>query len=346
MQLHRSSPHAHQALKTSMLMRYVIFATIPGLLAMIWVFGWGVLVQVVLASVVALVVEGVIVTLRNRPLSYYLGDYSVLLTAVLLALAIPPTSPWWVTVIGTVFAVLFGKQLYGGLGNNPFNPAMLGYVLLLISFPIQMTQWLPASDVATQRLSFLDSASLIFTEQDALLEQGRAVIDGVTAATPLDAVKTAVKMGHSVQETQSSAAFGVLAGTGWQVVNIAFLLGGLVLLSIRAISWHIPVSLIGSLLLISTVFYLIEPSKYADPLFHLFSGGTMLGAFFIATDPVTAATSNRGRIVYGAGIGILVYIIRSWGGYPDAIAFAVLLMNIMAPTLDYYTKPRTYGHSR
>tara|TARA_B100000745_G_scaffold293519_1_gene235482 strand:+ start:3582 stop:4685 length:1104 start_codon:yes stop_codon:yes gene_type:complete len=351
-----SSPHTAGNNDTGKLMRLVVLCTIPGILVQTYFFGWGTLIQLVLAISVALGVEASILKLRQRPISFYLKDNSALLTAVLLGIALPPHLPWWATVIGVTSAIMLGKQLYGGLGFNPFNPAMVGYVVLLIAFPVEMTTWVPVQSISEHQLSFLGSLNMIFTEQvgelttQSLKQLSISQFDGITAATPLDTVKNDLGNMHSLQESLSSPIFQALAGDlwyvgkGWFWVNLAYLAGGIYLIMRKAITWHIPLSLLATLLIISNMFSLFSEDSYATPIFHLFSGATMLGAFFIATDPVSACTTNKGRIYYGIGIGILLYCIRSWGGYPDAIAFAVLLMNMAAPTIDHYTRPRTYGH--
>jgi len=262
-------------------------------------------------------------------------------TAVLLALALPPLAPWWVTVTGTAFAIVVAKQLYGGLGYNPFNPAMVGYVVLLISFPREMTVW-PAADVVSGHYAgILESVRIVFTGQPVV-----ASLDAFTGATPLDLMKTQLGLNQTVAEAWVSPVFGDFGGKGWEWLGNGFFIGGLWLLYKRVITWHIPVAVLGSLFLMALVFSAYDPGSYPSPLFHLFSGGAMLGAFFIATDPVSAATTPKGRLVYGAGIGILTYVIRTWGGYPDGIAFAVLLMNMATPTIDYYTQPRVLGQEK
>lgn len=335
-----TSPHTHRAgRRTSWVMLMVILATVPGLLVQTWLFGYGTLINLVIACSTALLSEALILKARNRPIGFFLKDYSALLTAVLLALALPPTVPWWLTVTAVSFAIIFAKQLYGGLGNNPFNPAMVGYAICLVSFPVPMTQWIGASELvqAGTTPSFSDSLAAIF----GTLPQ----IDSYTMATPLDAFK------HK-EGLMSSEAFTSIPGLqgpslfSWMWVNLAYLAGGLVLIGLRIITWHTPVAMLAALIVMANVFYAIDPSNSATVLFHLTSGATMLGAFFIATDPVSSCTSNRGKLVYGAGIGILIYIIRTWGGYPDGVAFGVLLMNFAAPLIDYYTQPRTYGHKK
>ncbi|NOI68480.1 electron transport complex subunit RsxD [Vibrio sp. 99-8-1] len=342
-----SSPHAHSRKKTSDLMKWVLLAALPGLATQTYFFGWGTIIQLMLALVVALAMEATIMLLRRRAPVAALRDYSVLVTAWLLAIAIPPLSPWWVLVIGLFFAVVIAKHLYGGIGQNPFNPAMIAYIVLLISFPVQMTSWIAPSDLSPNSVEFYDAWKLIFTgfDNDGFsLQQVRTSIDGITMATPLDEFKTSVKAGISANDILSQKTFSIVAGVGWEWVNIAYLLGGLLLIKMRVIQWYIPAGVLTSLLVISGVAYIVSPESVASPLVHLFSGATMLGAFFIATDPVTASTTVKGRLIFGALIGLIIYVIRTWGGFPDGVAFAVLLANMTVPLIDTYTKPRTYGH--
>ncbi len=349
-----SSPHQRQKRTTSQLMLLVILFGLPGLAAQTYFFGWGSLIHVAIAMVVAVATEATILELRKRNFEKAIKDNSALLTAFLLGVSIPPFAPWWIPVIGTFFAIAIVKQLYGGLGYNLFNPAMAGYVVLLISFPVQMTSWAPATGLAQVSQDLGDAWSIIFTgysSEGYSVNQMRAGIDGFTMATPLDEVKTSLGNALTYPEitqgplfiSQESAFSGL--GQGWLWVNIAFLLGGLALLKAKVINWHLPVSMLSGLFACALLANLLQPGIGATPLLHLFSGGIMFAAFFIITDPVTAATSNKGRLVFGFAIGVLVYIIRTWGGYPDAIAFAVLLMNMCVPVIDYYTKPRTYGFS-
>lgn len=342
-----SSPHAHSRKKTSDLMKWVLLAALPGLAAQTYFFGWGTLIQLMLALIVALGMEATIMLLRRRAPVAALRDYSVLVTAWLLAIAIPPLSPWWVLVIGLFFAIVIAKHLYGGIGQNPFNPAMIAYVVLLISFPVQMTSWIAPSDLSPNSVEFYDAWKLIFTgfDNDGFsLQQVRTSIDGITMATPLDEFKTSVKAGLSTSDIFSHETFSIIAGVGWEWVNLAYLFGGLLLIKMRVIQWYIPAGVLASLLIISGIAYALSPESYASPLVHLFSGATMLGAFFIATDPVTASTTVKGRLLFGALIGVIIYVIRTWGGFPDGVAFAVLLANMTVPLIDTYTKPRTYGH--
>ncbi|MDC5852583.1 electron transport complex subunit RsxD [Vibrio europaeus] len=342
-----SSPHAHSRRSTPDLMKWVALCALPGLVAQTYFFGWGTIIQLILAIVISLGLEALVMLARKRHPMSALRDNSALVTAWLLAIAIPPLSPWWIITIGLIFAIVIAKHLYGGIGQNLFNPAMVAYVVLLISFPVQMTSWISPNELQATAISSGDAFSLIFTGfnlEGLSLQQIRTGIDGVTMATPLDAFKTALTTGNTASEALTQPQFGSLAGIGWEWVNLAYLIGGLILIKVRVINWHIPVSFLLSLTLISSLFMMLTPGTTASPLIHLLSGATMLGAFFIATDPVSASTTIKGRLVFGAFIGAMVFIIRSWGGFPDGVAFAVLLGNMCVPLIDYYTKPRTYGH--
>lgn len=345
-----SSPYTHNRRSTSTIMLLVLAAAIPGLAAQCYFFGWGTLIQVLIAAVAGIGAEAAILRLRKMPLVQTLGDNSALLTALLLGISIPPLAPWWVIVIGTVFAIVISKQLYGGLGQNPFNPAMVGYVVLLISFPVQMTSWLPPDSLQAVTPGFMDTLSMIFhghTLSGQTMQQLQIGVDGVSQATPLDTFKTGLRAGHSAEQLLAQPIYGgVIAGLGWQWVNVGYLIGGLFLLFTNSIRWHIPVSFLLSLALFSSLGWFFSPESLVSPMVHLFSGATMLGAFFITTDPVTASTTNKGRLLYGVLIGLLVWLIRSFGGYPDGVAFAVLLANITVPLIDYYTQPRVYGHRK
>ncbi len=335
-----TSPHAHTVQDTASVMRLVLYATIPGIIALTWFFGFGTLVNIVWAGFIALVCEAAILKLRGLPVGFYLKDYSALVTATLLAIALPPYAPWWVVLVGVAFAIIIVKHLYGGMGHNPFNPAMAAYVVLLISFPVQMTSWAaPLHTLVEHPLppGPLEAISINF----GLLRDG---VDAITMATPLDILKQNKSL-MMEDLWLANPQFGLVGGRGWEWANLAFLAGGVFLLARRVFTWHAPVAFLLTLALMAGFGYDSGSSQSGgSPLFHLFTGATMFGAFFIVTDPVTSAVSNRGRLVYGAMIGLLVYIIRAWGNYPDAVAFAVLLGNFAAPFIDYYTQPRTYGH--
>lgn len=349
-----SSPHLHQKRSTQEIMRLVMLFALPGIAVQTWFFGFGIIINVLIACLVAVITEVVMLELRKKNFELAIKDSSALVTALLLGISIPPFAPWWMTAIGAFFAIAIAKQLYGGLGFNLFNPAMTAYVVLLVSFPVQMTAWAPVMELSQVSHNLLDALSLTFTgytTEGYSVLQLRTNIDGFTMATPLDEMKTMLSKGYTLPEITSSALFiesGNIAaglGKGWFWVNVAFLLGGFLLLQFNLINWHLPVGMLAGLGIPAMMAWFISPDTNVSPLLHLFSGGAMLGAFFIITDPVTAATSNKGRIIFGVGVGVWVYIIRTWGGYPDAIAFAVLLMNMCVPVIDYYTKPRTYGYN-
>ncbi len=338
-----TSPHAHRRQSTAQVMQLVLLACIPGVAALCLAFGWGVLVNIVLASGFALLIEAIAMKLRGRPVLPYLSDCSALVTAVLLGIALPPYCPWWVIMTGMLFSIGIAKHLYGGMGYNPFNPAMVGYVVLLISFPVEMTRW--AAPLASLPAGS-DIPGLLETFAITLELQPLPTIDGFTMATPLDLVRQNNALMLSDLYQQNPEHFGRWGGAGWEMANLGFLAGGLFLLYRRIYTWHAPVSMLATLVIMSALFYDGGSSaSVGSPLFHLFSGATMFGAWFIITDPVSSAVSNRGRIIYGAGAGVLLFLIRKWGNYPDAVAFAVLLMNFSAPLIDYYTQPRTYGHA-
>lgn len=332
------APHLAPDITVSRVMGRVVLALIPGTVLWVWWFGPGLLVHMALACLTALLAEAACLALRDRPVRRTLSDLSAVVTALLLALAIPPLAPWWVTVTATAFAIVLGKQIYGGLGMNPFNPAMVGYVVALISFPREMTSW-PAPQAGDWTLGWPESVHLVF---------GAAPVttDAISSATPLDLLRTTLAAGGDATAlgAHQASVFASVGGPGWEWVAAGFLAGGLWMLWNRTIRWQIPVGFLAALGGLALLFWLIDPVRHAPPLWHLGSGAALLGAFFIATDPVTAASSPRGRLIYGAGAGALVFIIRTWGGYPDGVAFAVLLMNAAAPLIDRYSAPRIYGH--
>lgn len=337
-----TSPFTHNASSVRKVMLQVQIAAFPALMTHIYFFGFGITIQWTLAVLTLIIVETLLLKLRNRPVAPYLFDLSGLITVTGIVFCIPPESPWWVIVSGVTFALIFGKHLYGGLGYNPFNPAMLGYAFLLISFPAELTQWTLPSEVSGHHISFIESFHLIFTGQSLNLS-----FDQLTGATPLDEVKTALSMGVPVTTTLNSTNFnGEQIPYGWAWINTAFFIGGLWMLYKRAIRWQYPVGFLGTLAVIAYLFNWIDPNTYAPASFHLLTGGIMLAAFFIITDPVTSSTTPIGRFVYAAGIAVLVYVIRNWGAFPDGIAFGILIMNMFVPLIDQYTQPRVVGYRR
>lgn len=338
------APHLRRAHGVRYVMGMVVVALLPAMALHVYFFGPGILVQFLLATSSGLLCESLALKLRRKPLLMYLTDGSTVVTAALLALSMPPLAPWWLIVSAMVFAMLLGKHIYGGLGLNPFNPAMLGYAVLLVSFPKPMTQWLPAIGIDTLNLS--QTTQAIFTGQLPTVLS----VDVLSGASPLAALKSGLSLRHTIDEIFAKPVFdtffGGVAGRGWEWISLALLAGGLFMLKLRIIRWQIPVSMLAGLGACALLMSMLDPGRHAGLMFHLFSGATMLGAFFIATDPVTAATSARGRLLYGAGIGILTYVVRDFGNYHDGLAFAVLLMNLAVPLIDKFTIPRIYGESR
>jgi len=320
----------------------VLLALVPGIFAYAWIYGGGIIITIILATVTALLAEAAMLKLRQRPVKPHLMDLSAVVTSWLLALALPPLAPWWLVVVGTLFAIVIAKQLYGGLGYNPFNPAMIGYAVLLISFPIIMTKWPAPLMLAETKLGFLDQLQYIFGH---ILPAG-VQVDAVTSATPLDYLKTQRMLNHEVSSITQAPIFGVLGAKGGEIVTGAYLLGGLYLVQQRIISWHLPTAFLAALTAMSLIFYAVNPAHYANPLFHLMSGASLLCAFFIITDPISGPTTPRGKLYFAAAAGVLTYLIRTYGGYPDGVAFAVLIMNMFVPLLDAHTQPRVFGHKQ
>lgn len=320
-----NSPYIRERVSVTRVMAKVLLALLPGLAAQVWFFGGGILLTVLIASTTALVTEAAMLRARGRPVALYLCDLSAVVTAWLIALAFPATAPWWLIVLATSIAIVIGKHLYGGLGQNPFNPAMLAYCAAIVAFPALMSQWPGAGQ-------------LDFTQQLDLILGGARKLDAITSATPLDALRTGLRQGASAADTAPGAALiWVAAG---------YLAGGLWLIQQRIISWHLPVSFLAAIALVAGAAHLIDPAQHASALFHLVSGGSLLGAFFIITDPVSSASTPRGKLIFGAAAGLITWLIRSYGAYPDGVAFAVLLMNILVPVIDMKTQPPVFGHKK
>ncbi len=307
----RPSPYWSARVAVPSLMLQVLAALIPAAIAHVWFFGPGFIFNLLVASIFAVGGEWLMMVLRKRPPEVALTDYTALVTAALLAFAVPSLTPWWVTATGALFAIVVAKHLYGGLGFNIFNPAMAGYVVILIAFPMHLNLWIAPrmGDIDYQYLTVLQTLKYTLTGSlpDVL------GFDAVSRATPLDVMKSGLNGMRTVSEIRR---------------------------------WHIPVGVGVGLMLPATIMYLVDPGSHPSPGFHLFSGATILCAFFIATDPVSAATSPKGRLVFGFGIGILIFCIRTWGSYADGVAFAVLIMNMAVPAIDLVTRPHIVGHDR
>jgi electron transport complex protein RnfD len=338
----REAPYLIPQVSVSSLMLQVLAALVPAAIVHVWFFGPGFILNLLVAAVFAAGGEIVMLGLRNRKSEAGLTDYSVLVTAALLAFALPSLTPWWVTATGALFAVIVAKHLYGGLGFNIFNPAMAGYVVILIAFPMHLNLWIAPrmGDLDYQHLTVLQTLTYTLTGS---LPDG-ILFDAISRATPLDVMKSGLNNARTVAEIRAIPVMGDFGGRGWEWIGNFLAFGGFWLLIKKIIRWQIPVGVGLGLLVPATIMYMVEPGSNASPGFHLFSGATILCAFFIATDPVSAATSPKGRLIYGIGIGFLIYCIRRWGSYADGVAFAVLLMNMAVPTIDYLTRPHIIGH--
>jgi Na+-translocating ferredoxin:NAD+ oxidoreductase subunit D len=335
-----NAPYILKPASVQSVMLKVLIALLPGIAAYVWFFGAAILVQIALASLTALGAEALLLKLRNKPVMRHLGDGSALVTAWLIALTIPPIAPWWLTVSGVLIAIVVAKHLYGGLGQNPFNPAMVAFCTLIVAFPQLMSQWPRAEFNALEPM-----LRAIFL--------GDRQLDAIVMATPLDALRTVLRdpeqraaIAGILGMAENAATFGNIGGRGWEWVAAGYLLGGLWLIQQRIITWHIPAAFILTLTVVATAFNLVSPERFVGANFHLFTGGAMLGAFFIATDPVSGSTTPLGKLIFAAGAALLTWIIRSFGAYPDGMAFAILLMNLLVPLIDMHTQPRVFGHKR
>lgn len=340
------APHAHDRVSVRRTMLTVAAALLPATLFGLYQFGWPAILLFGVTTLAALLFEALSLRLAGKPQQPFLFDGSALLTGWLLAMTLPPWAPWWIGVIGAFLAIVIGKQVFGGLGQNLFNPAMVARVALLISFPLEMTQFTAQAPLLSAAApGLLDGIGITFGLGPSF------DVDAVSSATPLGLVKTELSRGIDIADIGGTASWwqlgsGTVAGSLGETSALLLLGGGLLLLHKRIITWHIPLSLLATLALTAGVFHLYDPGRYLDPLTHLASGAALLAAFFIATDPVTSPVSARGQILFGVGCGFLIYVIRTFAGYPEGVAFAVLLMNACAPLIDHYFKPRIYGRDR
>lgn len=338
------APYLPPRSDVSTVMLQVLVALVPAAIAHVWFFGPGFVFNLIIATATCVAAEAAIVQARGRDPAAALSDYSAVVTAALITFALPSLTPWWVTVTGSLFAIVVAKHLYGGIGFNVFNPAMAGYVAILVAFPMHMNLWVAPrmGDIDYQHLSVIDTLAYTLT---ANLPEG-VTFDAISRATPLDAMKSGLNNALTVAEIRTLPIMGDFGGRGWEWIGNFLALGGFWLMLKKVVRWHIPVGVGLGLLVPAGIMYLVEPGTNPSPGFHLFAGATILGAFFIATDPVSAATSPRGRLIYGIGIGFITWTIRRWGAYADGIAFAILLMNMAVPAIDALTIPRIVGHPR
>lgn len=334
------SPFIIDRSSVTQIMAWVLVALLPGIAVYVWLFGSGILITLSLATVTALAAEAAMLKARGYPLKPFLTDLSAIVTAWLLALSLPSLAPWWLIITGTLFAIVVAKHLYGGLGQNIFNPAMVGYAVLIVSFPVQMTHWAGPLELTSTHLGLAQSATVIFGG-----ETPKATLDAITMATPLDVLRTGLHQQLTVDEVMTQPIFGHYGGVGFEWLAAAFVLGGLLLWALRIISWQVPLAFLAGVWLAAGFLHFFDAGRFGPPWFHLFTPSVMLCAFFIATDPVSGATTPRGKLIFGLGAGVLTIVIRTWGGFPDGVAFAILLMNVCVPLIDQYTQPRVYGEA-
>lgn len=340
----REAPYLAPKVDVSSMMLQVLVALIPAALAHVWYFGPGLLFNLLVASIFCVGSEALMMKVRGRNPEIALADYSALVTAALLAFALPSLTPWWVTATGSLFAVIVAKHLYGGIGFNIFNPAMAGYVVILVAYPMEMNLWVAPrmGDIDYQFLTILQT--LKYTLTGALPDV--LTYDEISRATPLDVMQSGLHSMRTTVEIRALPIMGDFGGRGWEWIGNFIAIGGFWLMIKNIIRWQIPVGVGLGLLLPAGIMYLVNPGTQPSPGFHMFSGAAILCAFFIATDPVSAATSTKGRFMYGVGIGFLIYAIRTWGADADGVAFAVLIMNMAVPAIDYISRPPIVGHDQ
>ncbi|MFY0652761.1 MAG: RnfABCDGE type electron transport complex subunit D [Cyclobacteriaceae bacterium] len=316
------SPHIHETLTVPQIMRGVIIAMVPAVAFSVYNFGFGAFYVIAISTLSCMLFEFLISKYLLKK-EANLADGSAVITGILLAFNLPSNLPIHIIIIGSLVAIGIGKMTFGGLGNNPFNPALVGRVFMLISFPLQMTSW----PVATASWS----------------------IDGVTGATPLGLMKEGVRAGTPLPELMSEMPslmdllIGLQGGSLGEMSALAMILGLVYMIYRKIITWHIPISMLLTVAVFSGIFWLIDPTQYANPLFHLLSGGVMLGAVFMATDYVTSPFTHKGMLVFGVGIGLITMIIRLFGSFPEGVSFAILIMNAFVPLINRAFRPERFG---
>ena len=316
------SPHVHSNDSTRKIMYRVVYALIPALIWSVFVFGLDALRVTAIAIISCLALEYIIqkYMMKVKPSVH---DGSALVTGILLAFNVPATIPWWIIVIGAIASIGIGKLSFGGLGSNIFNPALVGRVFLLISFPVQMTNW--------------------------PVNQQTEAVDAVSSATPLAVIKEGITSGTPVSQlmagmpSASDMLLGNITGSLGEISALMLILGGLYMLFKKVITWEIPVSILGSVAAVAAVFWLVDPQSYVNPVYHLLTGGLMLGAIYMATDMVSSPMTSKGQLIYGVGIGVITILIRLFGAYPEGISFAILIMNAFTPLINNYVKPKRFG---
>mgnify|MGYP001577612145 FL=1 len=319
-----ASPHVHSDRTSKKLMYDVVIALIPAFLVSLYVFGIGALIVTAVAVISCLLFEYLIQKFLLKS-EVTIGDGSALITGVLLAFNLPSGIPVWMIVVGSLVAIGVAKMSFGGLGFNIFNPALVGRVFLLISFPVQMTMWTTAVENQTE------------------------IADAVTGATPLGIIKEGLMFGETMAEISSKIPslpdmfMGITGGSLGEVSAFALLIGGVYLLIKKVITWHIPVTMLVTMAVMTGIFWVVDSESYASPLIHILSGGALLGAFFMATDLVTSPMTKKGMVVFAMGIAVITVVIRLFGAYPEGVSFAILIMNALVPLINTYFKPRRFG---
>lgn len=319
-----AAPHIHINTTVKNLMYDVVLALIPAFLVSLYVFGISAFIATAVAVISCLFFEYVIQKFILKT-AVTISDGSALITGILLAFNLPSNLPIWMIIVGSLVAIGVAKLSFGGLGFNVFNPALVGRVFLLISFPVQMTTW------------------------PTPIENNTIISDAITGATPLSILKEGLQYGQTITELGSQLPsatnlfIGFMGGSIGEISALALLLGGIYLIVKKVITWHIPVVMLATMAAITGIFYLINPEQYASPLFHILSGGAILGAFYMATDLVTSPVTIKGMILFAFGIGLITVVIRLFGAYPEGVSFAILVMNAFVPLIDKYIKPRRFG---
>lgn len=324
------SPHVHTDESVKKIMWTVIIALVPTMIFSFLFFGLQAIVLTFIAVVSCVFFEWMIqkYILKITP---SISDGSAIITGILLAFNLPSNLPWWIVIIGALVAIGLGKMVYGGLGNNLFNPALVGRVFLLISFPQQMTTW---------------------PKPHLWFSQATSVSDATTGATPLGIIKSGLAQGHDVSQlmetlpTYAQMLLGERGGSLGEVAALAIIAGGILMLIRKVITWHIPAAFIGTAFIFAAIMHWINPGLYIPPSYHILSGGLLLGAIFMATDMVTSPMSNWGKIVFGIGCGLLTIIIRVAGSYPEGVSFAILIMNAFVPLINKGFKPKRFGSQK
>ncbi|MFD0762768.1 RnfABCDGE type electron transport complex subunit D [Lutibacter aestuarii] len=319
-----ASPHVHSDRTSKKLMYDVVIALIPAFLVSLYVFGIRAFIVTAVAIISCLLFEYLIQKYLMKT-KVTIGDGSALLTGILLAFNLPSGLPIWMIVIGSLVAIGIAKLSFGGLGFNIFNPALVGRVFLLVSFPVQMTMWPTA------------------------VENNTTIADAVTGATPLGVIKEGLMFGDTMSTIATKIPstvelfLGLTGGSIGEMSALALLIGGVYLIVRKVITWHIPITMLVTMAVMTGIFWMVNPEQYANPLIHILSGGALLGAFFMATDLVTSPVTKKGMIVFAIGIAVITVVIRLFGAYPEGVSFAILIMNAFVPLINTYFKPRRFG---